>query len=257
MFPTIPIGPLRLQTYGLVLLAAYLAGLALAARQARRRGIDGDHIYNLGFYALLVGIVAARLGHAVVYFDVYRVDPLQIFSLSPGAFLPLSGVLGALAMAAIYIRRHHLPVAQTLDALATGVLLALAIASLGAFLAGRDLGTLSSLPWAVELFGVRRHPVALYQALVLLAWLGLLLWAERKATPRPGQTSLLVLFGYGAVRLFLEPLRAQSAVIGDGWRVVQLAALAVVLLSGWLLGRMAGADNPPPTPGPSDLASDT
>ncbi len=78
MFPTIPIGPLRLQTYGLTLLLAYLVGLWLAARLARRRGVDGDHVYNLGFYALLVGIVAARLGHAVAYFEVYRVDPVQI-----------------------------------------------------------------------------------------------------------------------------------------------------------------------------------
>lgn len=257
MFPTIPIGPLRLQTYGLVLLAAYLAGLALAARQARRRGIDGDHVYNLGFYALLAGIVAARLGHAVAYFEVYRVDPLQLVSLSPGALLLLPGLAGAAAMAAIYIRRHRLPPAVMLDVLAPGMLLALAVASLGAFLAGRDLGTLSDLPWAVDLFGVRRHPAALYQAGALLALLGLLLRADHRTVLRPGQMTLMALFGYAAIRLFLEPLRAESAVIGDGWRAAQLAALAVVLLSGWLLGRMAGADNPPPTPSASDLAHDT
>lgn len=257
MFPTIPIGPLRLQTYGLALLLAYLTGLWLAARLARRRGIESDHVYNLGFYALLAGIVAARLGHAAAYSEVYRVDPLQIVSLSAGALLPLPGLAGAVAMAAIYMRRHSLPAAATLDVLTPGALLALAVASLGAFLAGRDLGALSTLPWAVELFGVRRHPVALLQALALLALLGLLLWTERKTAPRPGQMALMALFGYAALRLFLEPLRAESAVIGDGWRAAQLAALAVVLLTGWLLGRMAGADNPPPTPGASDLASDT
>jgi phosphatidylglycerol:prolipoprotein diacylglycerol transferase len=240
VFPTIPIGPLRLQTYGMTLLLAYLAGLWLAARLARRRGVDADHVYNLGFYALLAGIVAARLGHAVAYFEVYRVDPVQIVSLSPGALLLLPGFAGAVAIAAIYIRRHRLPAAVMLDVLAPGVLLALAVASLGAFLAGRDLGALSTLPWAVELFGVRRHPVALVQALALLALLGLLVWADRKTARRPGQMALLALLGYGAIRLFLEPLRAESAIIGDGWRAVQLAALVVVVLSGWLLGRMAG-----------------
>ncbi len=257
MFPTIPIGPLRLQTYGLTLLLAYLAGLWLAARLARRRGIDGDHVYNLGFYALLVGIVAARLGHAVAYFEVYRTDPVQIISLSPGALLLLPGLAGAAVMAAIYIRRHRLPAAAMLDVLAPGVLLALAVASLGAFLAGRDLGAVSTWPWAVELFGVRRHPVALLQAAALLALLGLLLWAERKQAPRSGQTALMALFGYAAIRLFLEPLRAESVMVGDGWRAVQLAALVVVLLSGWSLGRMAGAGELPPAPGASDLAHDS
>ncbi len=244
MFPTIPIGPMRLQTYGLALLLAYMAGMWLAARQARRRGVDSDHVYNMGLYALLVGIVAARLGHAVAYFEVYRVDPLQLLSLSPGAFLPLPGLIGAAAMAAIYLFRHHLSAVRMLDILAPGVVLALIIASLGAFLAGRDLGTLSELPWAVDLFGVRRHPVALYQALALSGLLGLLLWADRRATLRPGQLALVALFGYATVRLFLDPLRAEGMLVGDGWRLTQIIALAAVLLTGWLLGRTA----PPSAP---------
>lgn len=240
MFPTIPIGPLRLQTYGLVLLVAYMAGLWLAARQARRQAIDSDHVYNAGFYALLVGIVVARLGHAVAFFEVYRVDPLQLLSLSPGAFVPLAGALGAAVMVAVYLRRHRLPAVPMLDVFTPGVLLALAIASLGAFLAGRDLGTVSNLPWAMELFGVRRHPVALYQAAALLVLLGLLLWAESRRALHPGQLTLLALFGYATIRLFLEPLRAEGPLVGDGWRLVQVLALAAVVVSGWLLGRMAG-----------------
>jgi phosphatidylglycerol:prolipoprotein diacylglycerol transferase len=231
---------MRLQTYGLTLLLATLAGLWLAARQARRHGIDSDHVYNMGLYALLVGIVTARLGHAIAYFEVYRVDPLQLLSLSPGAFLFLPGLIGAAAMAAIYLYRHHLSVVRMLDILAPGVVLAFIIASLGAFLAGRDLGALSELPWAVELFGVRRHPVALYQALALSGLLGLLLWADRRATLQPGQLALAALFGYATIRLFLDPLRAEGMLVGDGWRLTQIVALAAVLVSGWLLGRTAG-----------------
>ena len=239
MFPTIPIGPMRLQTYGLALLLAYMAGLWLAARQARRHGIDSDHVYNAGLYALLAGIVAARLGHAVAYFEVYRVDPLQLLSLSPGAFLPLAGLLGAAAMAAVYLYRHRLPAVRMADVFAPGVLLALAVAAVGAFLAGRDLGALSEQPWAVELFDVRRHPVALYQAAALLVLLGVLLWVDRRAALRPGQLALMALFGYATIRLFLEPLRAEGLLVGDGWRFAQIVALAAVLVSGWLLGRTA------------------
>ncbi len=252
MYPTIPIGPLRLQTYGIFLLLAYMAGLWLAARQARRHGIDSDHVYNAGFYALLVGIVTARLGHAVAYFEVYRVDPLQLLSLSPGAFLFLPGVIGAVAMTAIYIYRHHLPPARMLDIFAPGIVLALAVASLGAFLAGQELGALSDLPWAVDAFGVRRHPVALYQALALALLLALLLWADRRAALRSGQLALLALFGYAALRLFLEPLRAAGVLVGDGWRLVQIVALAVVVASGWLLGRLAGGSTGAHTPGESE-----
>ena len=248
MFPTIPIGPLRLQTYGLFILAAYFAGLWLSARQARRHGVEGDHVYNAGFYALIVGLVAARLGHAVAYFEVYRTDPLQLISLSAGAFLLLPGLLGALAMVAIYIRRHKLSPLQMADILAPGVLLGIVIAEIGGFLAGRSLGTVSTLPLAVEQFGVRRHPVALVDAGAVLALLVFLLWIDRKPALRPGRLALMAVFGYATITLFLEPLRAESLLIGDGWRLSQIVALVVVGVSGWMLGKSQKGSQPAGTP---------
>ncbi|MEA3337702.1 MAG: prolipoprotein diacylglyceryl transferase family protein [Chloroflexota bacterium] len=244
MFPTIPIGPMRLQTYGLFLLIAFWAGLWLAARLADRHGIERDHVYNAGFYALIGGLIAARLGHVIAYFEVYRNDPLQIISLSPGALLPAAGIIGALLVAAIYLRRHHLPPLAFLDVAAMGLLLALAIAGLGAFLAGRTLGTMTDLPWGVELYGVTRHPVALYEALATLALLIVLLRYDRGHLQQPGQLALLALFGYATIRLFLEPLRADSLTVGDGWRLVQLVALLLVAISGGILARMASTESP-------------
>lgn len=246
MLPTLPIGPLRLQTHGVFLLVAYLAGLWLAARQAKRHSLDPDHIYNAGFYALIGGLLAARLGHAVAYLDIYRADPAQIISLSPGAFLAGPGVLGAGVVLAVYVWRKRLPAAAVLDALAPGLLLALGVAAVGAFLSGRTLGAVSSLPWAVALGGVRRHPAALVEGVAILGWLAVVLAVDRAAPRPPGWTALLSLFGYAAIRLFLEPLRAESAALAGGWRIVQLLALAALAFSGWMLGRLAARAHRPP-----------
>ncbi len=238
MFPTLPIGPLRLQTHGLFLLLAYWAGLWLASRRAPRYGISGDHMTNAGFFALLGGIVAARLGHVIAFWEVYRVDPLQVLSLSPAALLPWSGLIGALLVLAGYVWRYRLAPWSLADAAAPGVLLGIAIAGVGAFLAGRTLGTTSGLPWTVEFPpGVRRHPVALYEAVAAVIWLGVVLWLEHRRPGWPGRTALLCLFGYATLRLFLEPLRAESPLLAGGWRLPQLVALAVIALSGWRLGR--------------------
>jgi len=216
-----------------------MAGLWLAARRGPRHGIAGDHLYNAGFYALLVGLVAARLGHAAAYFEIYRTDPMQILSLSPGAFLLLPGLLGGLLMVAIYLHRHRLSAVAFADAAAPGVLLAFVVAALGDFLAGRSLGALSNAPWAVQMFGVQRQPAALIEAVAFGALLVILLLLDNRKTLKPGQLALLALFGYATVRLFSEPLHADSALVGDGWRLVQIAALAVIALTGWLLARSA------------------
>lgn len=242
MYPTIPIGPLRLQTFGLFLILGYIAGQWLAARQARRHGLDPDHIYNAGFFALLGGLLAARIGHVIAFVEVYRADPLQVLSLSPGALLPVAGLAGALLVLAFYVWRLGLPPLQVTDSLAPGVLLGLAIAAVGGFLAGRSPGVPSDVPWAVESFGVRRHPVSLYLALATLAWLAVVLWADRQSRP-PGWITLLAIFGYAATVLFLAPLAADALIVGDGWRVTQILALVAVGASGWLLARMAGQEH--------------
>lgn len=250
MFPTLPIGPLRIQTFGLALILGYMSGLWLAARRGPRHGIAGDHLYNAGFYALLAGLATARLAHAVAYFEVYRADPLQIVSFSPGALLPAPGLLGGLAMTGIYLRRHRLSPVNFADAAAPGVLLALTVAGLGSFLAGRSLGAVSQAPWAVELFGVRRQPAALMEAAAAAGLLALLLWLDNRQRLRPGQPALLALFGCAAIRLFSEPLHAESVVVGDGWRLAQLLALAVIAVSGWLLSRTAQRPASPDAPTP-------
>ncbi|MCS6846028.1 MAG: prolipoprotein diacylglyceryl transferase [Caldilineales bacterium] len=250
MLPTIPLGPLRLQTYGTFLLLAFWLGLWLAARRGPRYGVDGDHLYNAGFAALLSGIAAARLGHVAAFFEVYRTDPLQVFSLSPAALLPIPGLVGAGLGAWWYVRRHRLAVAAVADAAAPGLLLAAAVAGVGAFLAGRTVGTVTALPWGVALPAapdLRRHPTALYEAVAALVWLAVVLAAERRGERWPGRTAWLSLFGYAALRLFLEPLRAGGVLLPGGWRAAQVVTWCALALSGWRLGRGAAAQRPHPS----------
>ena len=118
-------------------------------------------------------------------------------------------------------------------------MLAIAIAEAGAFLAGRSQGAVTEVPWAVTRFGVQRHPAAIYEALAALILLAVVLGLDRRGEHRPGWLALVTLFGYSAIRLFLEPLRAAGATVGDGWRLIQVVALVTMAVCGWLLGRDA------------------
>ena len=162
MLPILQIGPLALPVYPISLLLAFWVGLALSARAARRLGLDGDHIWNAGLYGLLAAIIVGRLGHVIAFWPAYRLQPLDIVGLNAQAFLWGPGLLAGVIVAAWYIHRHKLPWVTVLDAVAPGVLVGLVIASLGALLAGNDVGAPANLPWAVELWGVSRHPVQLY-----------------------------------------------------------------------------------------------
>lgn len=238
MLPVLQIGPLAIQTYPLALLLAGWAALAVGAWGAQRQGVDGDHIYNLGLYGFLAGLVAARAGHVIAYWSSYRGQPLEIFGFNTQAFVLWPGLLAGLLVAAWYVYRHKLPVVRVLDAAAPGILTGIAIAGVGALLVGRFPGAPADLPWSVDLWGVRRHPSQLYEAAAALVVAAVAAHALRGGA-RPGATALVALLGYGLSRWLLEPFRADSATILDGLRLAQVWGLALSLAALWGLARLA------------------
>jgi phosphatidylglycerol:prolipoprotein diacylglycerol transferase len=240
MLPIIQLGPLSLPTYPLALLLAVWAALAVGAWAARREGLDGDHIYNAGLYGLAAGLVVARLGHVIAYWSAYRTQLPEIFGFNQRAFLLWPGVIAALAVAGWYVCRHRLPLAKVLDAIAPGVLVGIAITDVAALLAGRNAGAPTALPWAVNLWGVARHPVQIYEALAAFAVAALVLWMIARGS-QPGAAALVALCGYGLSRWLLEPFRAESTTVLGGLRLAQVLGLAVAVVALWGLSRLARA----------------
>ncbi|GAB4545567.1 MAG: prolipoprotein diacylglyceryl transferase [Anaerolineae bacterium] len=236
MAPYLSIFGFSLQAYPLFILIAVAAGLWLAARQARRLGLDADHVYNLGFYALLATALGARLAFVLGNWPAYRGAPLSALSPTATAFAWPEGVVAGLLVALIYGLRYHLPPGPALDALAPGLALGLAIERVGAFLAGVSYGEPTSLPWGVFMWGEVRHPAQLYEMLALLLILAVLLWQQGRR-PFDGHTFALLVALYAGSRLFLEAFRADVPLITGGLRGVQVLALGVMLLAVWYIYR--------------------
>lgn len=237
MPPVLQLGPITVQTYPLALVVAAWVALAVGAWTARRTGLDGDHIYNAGLYGLIAGVVAGRLGHVVAYWPAYRSQLIEIVGINTGAFLLWPALLAGAAAIALYVHRRRLPWRRMLDALAPGVLVGVAIAAIGALLAGRMLGAPSGVPWAVHLWGVARHPSQVYEGVAALVTAGLTLRMVSRGS-REGTAALVAIMGYGLSRWLLEPFRAESQTILGGLRTAQVLGLAGALLAAWLLLRI-------------------
>lgn len=230
MLPTLLLGSVAIPTYPFFLLLALWAGMWLAALQARRLGLDGDHVYNAGLYGLLAGVIGARLWFVLSHWNNYAGDLSQALSLSRNALSPLEGVIIAGLVVLIYVQRQNVPLAVFLDALAPGLVAALVITHIGAFLGGEALGAPAAVPWAVEMGGTLRHPIQLYEAALGLV-IGIILYVGRGWRPWPGFYFWLVVALYSLGRLLLEIFRAQPALLGAGILTVQVAALAVLVVT--------------------------
>lgn len=250
MLPALDLGPVSLPTAGLVyILGAWLA-LSAVERATARLGGDVAHTYQLAVAALASGVVAARLIFVAQRWDAYRQNLLGIvWPLTSGYNVP-AGLLVGIAVAVFLARARRLPGWRTLDALAPGLLAALLAHSLADFLAGPGFGVQTDLFWGIDLFGVRRHPVQLYE--IATALLALLAWQRAaRAGVEPGQPFLLATAVYSAGRLFGDAFRANAPLTASGLHVVQLITFALLLTSLWLLPRRqpeAGGEAAEPAP---------
>lgn len=251
MLRTILIAGLSLPIKPLFALAALYAALWLAAQLARPRGLDGDHLWNLGFISASAALVGARLAYVAQFWPAYQTDLLAIVSPRPGALAWTPGLVIGLLAGLVYVRRLRLPLLVVLDALAPAALLGLTIMSLADFLAGDAYGAPTTLPWAITVWGAARHPVQLYQ---LGAQLIALVIVLRRPASVVGQRAWLSLFLYALSRLLCDAFRGDSLLLAGGFRAEQIVALAAALLALPQVLRAAGDERRDSDDGSRDSA---
>jgi phosphatidylglycerol:prolipoprotein diacylglycerol transferase len=234
MFPILNIGPAAVQAPGLILLLGYWLSLSLAGRQARTAGLSEDVISGAGFVALLSGLFGARLGYVALHWSAYRNDLTGILALTTGALSTPVGLLVGATAAALYLRLHRPSIPRLLDTLAPALALMFTFVSLADLSSGSAYGVKTDVPWAIELWGARRHPTQIYELTTALATLGLLLWVNVRR-PFEGFPFLLFLLVFGMGRLFLDAFRADPWLLPGGYRAVQVLGLGVSILSLWVM----------------------
>jgi phosphatidylglycerol:prolipoprotein diacylglycerol transferase len=230
MFPILQIGPLAIRLPGLLLIGGLWLSLILVEREASRREITDSLLSNLIFFALIAGLVGARLGHALHYLDAYLQNPLAFVSLNPDALAPLEGIVAAGLVAWIYAQRKCLPLWPTLDALAPGFSVFAVFVGFAHLSSGDAFGAPANLPWAIELWGERRHPSQIYEILAA-ALILLLVWRSRRWTMFSGFLFLEWSAASALGRLILEVFRGDSLIVLGSLRGAQVASAVALLVS--------------------------
>jgi phosphatidylglycerol---prolipoprotein diacylglyceryl transferase len=215
-------------SYGVLLAAAYLAALQLAVVRARRQGLDGSRVMDLGIYLIIAALVGAKLMLVLVDFRYFMSQPGELLSLVRAGGVFYGGLITAVVVAIWLVRRYGLPLWTTADLFAPGIALGHVIGRFGCLLAGCCYGRPTDVPWAVTFtdpvaaanvgtpLGVPLHPTQVYDAGAELIIMILLLLTERKGRVFAGRTFWLYILLYGVSRFVVEMFRGdeRGAVLG-------------------------------------------
>jgi phosphatidylglycerol:prolipoprotein diacylglycerol transferase len=164
------IGPFQVHWYGLLIVGGAVLATWLMTVEAKRRGEDPNHAWNLLTWALIFGIIGARLYHVFstptgnfAGWEYYRQNPIQIIAFWNGGFRGLGiygAVLGGVFAFWLYTRhlarnvdgqRVRLSTSRWLDIAVPGILLAQAIGRMGNRINQELYGPPTDLPWAFHI----------------------------------------------------------------------------------------------------------
>jgi len=249
------LGPLTVYWYGIIIVTAALVGGYVAAFEARRRGEDEDHIWNMLILVILLGIVGARLYHVFstpaggdLGWTYYREHPEAIFYVWNGGLGIFGAVAGGLLGVLIYTYRAKLSVLRYLDIGAPALLMGQAIGRWGNFVNQELYGPPTTLPWGIQIdefhrippfndlsqypLTTRFHPDFLYESLWNLIGVVLILVAGRKWADRlkEGDLFLCYLIWYPVGRLWVEALRPDAWEIGN-IPTAQIISAALIVIA--------------------------
>ena len=252
MQPEIELGPLTLQTFGIMFSLAFVAAGALIARRLKEIGKPVDWAYEFVFAALAGGFIGARLYYMAQNWDAVQDDFFgQVFSGE--GLVWYGGALGGAAASFLWARWRGFLSLALLDLAAPALALGYAIGRIGCQLSGDgDYGIGSDLPWAMSYpdgtvpTDDQVHPTPIYETLAMgmVAWL-LWNWRDRM---RPGLLFATYLVLSGMERFLVEFLRRNDEVLA-GLTAPQLESLALMVIGAvWLaLGRArSGREEPVP-----------
>ena len=222
MFPKIlDLGPITIHTYGLLLAAAFIAGIWITSRNARKEGINSDAIWNMGLVIIFSALVGAKIILFFSNYQYYSQNLREIFSLSTlrSTGVYYGGLLLALGTAALYLLKKRMPAFLLADLAAPGIALGQAISRLGCLSAGCCYGKPTHMPWGITFknlysydnvgvpLNVPLHPTQIYDALGAFLLFVFLMWRLSKKH-FTGQIILEYLGLYALLRFVIEFFRA-------------------------------------------------
>lgn len=242
--------------YGIIIGIGILAGIFIAAMEAKRTGQNPEDYYDLAIYAVIFSIIGARIYYVIFSWDMYKRDLLSIFNIRQGGLAIYGGVIAAVITVTVFARLKGLSAPLLMDTAGLGLVAGQMIGRWGNFFNREAFGeyTDSFLAMRLPVDAVRGsditelmrkhmetvddvafiqvHPTFLYESLWCLVVLVLLL-LYRKRKQFDGEIFLLYLAGYGFGRFWIERLRTDQLLLPNGFPVSQL--LAGILVVGSIL----------------------
>ena len=234
------IGNFILTWHGFLSFVAVVIAVILAARWGRSEGVDPDIVYATAIWAIIGGILGARLFHVIDRWDIYSNNPAEILAIWSGGIALFGAILIGLLAGALYAKIQGYPVGKLADIAAPAILVGQTVGRIGDIINGEHVAKATELPWGFVYshpdslsYQVHRefasHPVIAYEMMWNMVVFGVI-WAMRGRIKPDGMLFALYLLLYSFGRFFISFLREDKIWVA-GLQEAHLIAIGVVVIT--------------------------
>ncbi len=205
------LGPFPIHSYGVMIVVSFLVGMWLIKRRATFYGFQPEKVLDMGFWALIAGVLGARIAFILQEWPYFSTHKSELYSLQFSGLTSFGGEILAVVAIIAWAKKSKYKIVSILDLAGPGYVLGYAIGRVGCFLNGCCYGGVCSpnLPWGTHFTDAvgLHHPAQLYDTIMNLVALGILLRIERKHL-LPGRIAALTMILHGVARFIYEFWRA-------------------------------------------------
>lgn len=198
---------LEIRWYGIFWALAFILGIYFFTNFVRREKLPEKLVDSLFWYATILGILGARLGHCLFYEpEVYLAEPLRILNIREGGMASHGAAIGFLLGLLLFAWRNKMPFWWAADRIMIPVAIGGAGVRLGNLMNSEIYGAVTDLPWGFVFVRngevLPMHPTQIYEALFYIAVFVVLVVLYYKGDV--GRKHPALMFGVGLIGIFLS-----------------------------------------------------
>jgi phosphatidylglycerol---prolipoprotein diacylglyceryl transferase len=247
--------PIVLRWYGVLVMFGAVVGAWIAEKEIRRRGENGEAIWDAMVWVLPLGIIGARLWYVVNSIlggsTYYTDNPAKIINIPEGGLHFFGGLLfGAIALF-FFLKNNGMDFWLFLDSIAPAVFIGQALARPANFINQELYGQPTKLPWGIHIDAGHRlaqyadlsrfpvdstrfHPTFAYEMILNILLALVLLWISRQYADKmkPGAIFSGWLVLAGLARAFIELFRPDQPRIGNSFVTYSMFVSLLMAVAG-------------------------
>lgn len=248
---------LHISLSGILIALAMFLGLFITERLAKKTEQNTEQYLDLAIRVVVAGLIGARIGYVITHWEYFLNDQENVLDIRDGGMSAAGAVIAGMLTSFLYCRKKNLSWLKICDTSMPGIVTGQILASVGCFFGRNMLGTYSdgALAMQVSLQDVdvkamslsrtssqmvrgsflQVHPVAIYEAVLLMVLLVILFiaWKRKKLN---GILFSIYLIGYGVMLFFMEFIRLDSMkMMNTSFSLEHIGAAILMILGVYIL----------------------